>query len=207
MYTEERLFTYLQQFERDFLRSRRTIIDATEGGAFKRGTKIMPLADAVARHCQRPLPNHASDHPGLRWELIEPCIASIEARRREAETIEQISRDTLPLLEEVREHIDDQARVNRCIAKIDALRGRMDSLGACHDLITQLSQLTELRKFQDDRRIAASRLEGIDRQRRQVTRDMESVRGLSQAAREFRELMSEVVQHLSMMRGSRREAA
>ena len=33
MYTEERLFTYLQQFERDFLQSKRTIIDATEGGA------------------------------------------------------------------------------------------------------------------------------------------------------------------------------
>src|SRR6185437_11105271 len=41
MYTEERLFTYLQQFERDFARSKARIIDATEGGAAKRGTTVM----------------------------------------------------------------------------------------------------------------------------------------------------------------------
>src|SRR3712207_4962474 len=51
MYTEERLFTYLQQFERDFLRSKRTIIDATEGGAAKRGTTAMPLQQAIERYC------------------------------------------------------------------------------------------------------------------------------------------------------------
>ena len=32
MYTEERLFTYLQQFERDFLQQQARVIDATEGG-------------------------------------------------------------------------------------------------------------------------------------------------------------------------------
>jgi len=39
MYTEERLFLYLQQFERDFARSAARIIDATEGGALKRGRR------------------------------------------------------------------------------------------------------------------------------------------------------------------------
>ena len=36
MYTEERLFTYLQQFERDFANTKARVIDATEGGAAKR---------------------------------------------------------------------------------------------------------------------------------------------------------------------------
>ena len=48
MYTEERLFTYLQQFERDFLRSKSRVIDATEGGAAKRGATVMTLAEAGA---------------------------------------------------------------------------------------------------------------------------------------------------------------
>ena len=34
-YTEERLFTYLQQFERDFAKSKARIIDATEGGVLE----------------------------------------------------------------------------------------------------------------------------------------------------------------------------
>src|SRR5439155_2503945 len=50
-YTEERLFTYLQQFERDFLRSERKIIDATEGGVLKRGATSMPFQDAIETFC------------------------------------------------------------------------------------------------------------------------------------------------------------
>src|SRR5439155_26260044 len=61
MYTEERLFTYLQQFERDFLRSQRKIIDATEGGAAKRGTTVMKLADAIAEFCRDVLPSVEGD--------------------------------------------------------------------------------------------------------------------------------------------------
>ena len=41
MYTEERLFSYLQQFERDFAVSRARIIDATKGGARKAGATPM----------------------------------------------------------------------------------------------------------------------------------------------------------------------
>ena len=47
MYTEERMFTYLQQFERDFARTDRQVIDATEGGAAKRGSTPMPFAAAI----------------------------------------------------------------------------------------------------------------------------------------------------------------
>ena len=56
MYTEERLFTYLHQFERDFAKSRSRIIDATEGGALKRGSTVMPLAEAIEQFCTQPLP-------------------------------------------------------------------------------------------------------------------------------------------------------
>jgi hypothetical protein len=53
MYTEERMFTYLQQFERDFLRSKSRVNDATEGGAANRGATIMSLADAISEFCTR----------------------------------------------------------------------------------------------------------------------------------------------------------
>jgi hypothetical protein len=52
-YTEERLFAYLQQFERDFAKSSARIIDATEGGVLKRGAEVMPFAAAIERFCAK----------------------------------------------------------------------------------------------------------------------------------------------------------
>ncbi len=159
MYTEERLFAYLQQFERDFSTARARIIDATEGGAFKRGAMPMPLADAIKQFCTQPILRIEGDHPGYRWDLMDDVIQSLKRRDAEAVEIEQIARDTLPLLEEVRDHLADQPRVNRAIARIDSLRAKMNDLGQSYDLITQMTQLSELHRFQRDRHIAAARLE------------------------------------------------
>jgi hypothetical protein len=197
MYTEERLFTYLQQFERDFLRAKTRIIDATEGGARKRGATPMPLATAIETYCNQQLSNVADDHAGLRWDLLEQVIACLEHRHDEAVEVEAISRDTMALLEEVRDYLSDQGRVNRVISQIDVLRGRMNAFGATYDLIMQLSQLTELARFHADRKISASRIDGVERQRRQVTRDITNVRAVSDAAREFQLLIRQVIVHLS----------
>lgn len=197
MYTEERLFTYLQQFERDFLRTKTRIIDATEGGARKRGATTMPLASAIESFCDRQMQAAPEDHPGLRWDLLEECIGCLERRHDEAVEVEAISRDTMTLLEEVRDCLADQGRVNRVISQIDALRSRMNTFGQTYDLIMQLSQLTELARFHADRKISASRIDGPERQRRQVIRDIENVRGVSDAARQFQLLMRQVIVHLS----------
>ncbi|MDQ3440601.1 MAG: DUF115 domain-containing protein [Planctomycetota bacterium] len=223
MYTEERLFTYLQQFERDFLRTKTRIIDATEGGARKRGTTTMPLASAIQSFCDKeqcppfecvsnkeqcPPFSTVEDHPGLRWDLLGECIACLERRHDEAAEVESISRDTMVLLEEVRDYLSEQGRVNRLIAQIDVLRARMNTFGRTYDLIMQLSQLTELARFHADRKITASRIEGAERQRRQLMRDIQNVRGVSDAAREFQLLMRQVIVHLSKpLRDRKRGAA
>ncbi len=198
MYTEERLYTYLQQFERDFLRTKTRIIDATEGGAKKRGTTSMKLAEAIREFCKDPLPRTAAadGRPGQQWIRAGKCVASLQARREEARQIELISQDTLPLLEEIREHVDDQTRVNRSIAQIDTLRARIDMFGATYDLVTQLTQRTELKRFQRDRQIMAAKLTGLDLQRKQIDRDLDNVKAVTEAAREFQGLMDEAIQKL-----------
>jgi hypothetical protein len=199
MYTEERLFTYLQQFERDFLKSKSVVIDATEGGARKRGAATRELADAIREFCTQALPERANPDgkPGQQWIRAGRCVASLQARREEARQIELISRDTLPLLEEIRDNIEDQGRVNSAIARIDALRGRIDTFGATYDLVTQLTQKSELERFQRDRRIQAKKLSGVELQREQIARDVENVRAVEGAAREFQALMDEVVRKLT----------
>jgi len=207
MYTEERLFTYLQQFERDFARGKARIIDATEGGAAKRGAEVMTLAQVIEGLRDRgnvglkeggsPIPQ--SPDPSIPQSSI---ARSLERRAEEGAHIEQICRDTLPLLEEIRDHVDDQPRVNRAISAVDALRARMNELGATYDLVTQLTQSSELERFKADRKLsAAKRLEGNERQRRQVTRDIDNVRAVAEAAREFQHLMRETIDRLG--RGNR----
>jgi hypothetical protein len=123
-------------------------------------------------------------------------VASLQARREEARQIELISQETLPLLEEIRDHLEDQPRVNAAIARIDALRNRIDAFGPTYDLVTQLTQKSELERFQRDRQIQAKRLTGIELQREQIARDVENVRAVEAAAREFQGLMDEVIAKL-----------
>jgi hypothetical protein len=207
MYTEERLFTYLLQFERDFGKCKSKIIDATEGGALKRGTTIMTLADAIAQFCGTPLESIESDAPPLRWDLLSACRESVLLRKAEAREIEKISDETLPLLEEIRNHIADQDRVNRLIAKIDENRSRMDVFGRTYEQVMQFSQQSELKRFERDRRLAAARLEGIDRQKWQLDRDIENVKAVSAAARAFVETMTEVADDLAKQAARKKEAA
>jgi hypothetical protein len=187
------------------------VIDASEGGALKQGTVVMTLAQALEAHCRAPLGEITADHPGLRDDLGAACIASLEARVDEAKQIEQIARQTLPLLEEIRDSAGDQPRVNRAIARIDALRARMDEQHRCYDLIVQLTQFSQMRRFKADRKLIASRAQGVERQRRQVSRDIDNASAMAQAAAEFIELVGEVIGQLRAELGvspqTQREAA
>jgi hypothetical protein len=203
IYTEERLFMYLQQFERDFGKSRATIIDATEGGAAKRGAIAMPLKEAIEKYCREPLQPLPQDHPGLNWEKIPQCLSSLAKRREEAQEIARISRQTLPLLEEIRDHLRDQGRVNRVIARVDQLRARMSELGRTYDQVTQLTQQTELDRFRRDRQVAASKTSGAIRQRLQVERDIENVHAMITAAEAFAKLMDQTIAKLEVQMAQR----
>jgi hypothetical protein len=207
MYTEERLFTYLLQFERDFGKCKSKIIDATEGGALKRGATVMTLADAIAEFCTADLPAVKLDGLSPKWELLGRCRQSIDIRKSEAEEIEKISLETMPLLEEIGQCLDDQERVNRLIARIDEHRVRMDSLGQTYDLVMQFSQQTELKRFEKDRRLSASRLDGMEKQKWQLERDLQNVAAVGEAARMFIATMEKVSAQLERQMQRNREAA
>ena len=130
------------------------------------------------------------------WSRVGDCADALKRRRGEAREIGRISRDTLPLLEKIRDHLDDQERVNRAISGIDGLRARMNELGATYDLILELTQFTQLKRFETDRKISAAKLDGPEKQRRQVGRDIENVKGVMEAAQQFQRLMDEVIDRL-----------
>lgn len=194
-YTEARLFSYLQQFERDFARSRRRIIDATEGGVRKRGAEPMTLAEAIERFCTRPLP---TSRPAgrSRPDLLATAGDCLRARSDEAEQIADIARQTRPLLERVRDALGNTAVVNATIAELDALRARMATLSMTFELVMQLTQPTEIRRYLADRRIDAEKLQGTERQRRQVQRDIEHVEAVIASSEQFVRLMRKAIERM-----------
>ena len=131
MYTEERLFTYLQQFERDFARSKAQIIDATEGGVLKRGATAMTFAEAIAQFARSRSRSQSPDHRGLNCDRLGECSASLHNRLDEADRNRAISRETMPLLEEIRDHSRrSDAREPRDL-RIDVLALKDERLHAC----------------------------------------------------------------------------
>jgi hypothetical protein len=104
------------------------MIDATEGGVLKRGAATMKLSEAIQQFCHGRVDSAPPAHPGADWTKLGACIASLRKRLEEAAAIEQVSRETLPLLEQVRNQLDDQHAVNRLIAQIDLLRARISDL-------------------------------------------------------------------------------
>jgi hypothetical protein len=199
-YTEARLFSYLQQFERDFARSRKRIIDATEGGVRKRGAEPMTLADAIERFCTRPLPQ-GRPVARLRPDLLASASDCLRARLDEAEQIGDIARRTRPLLERVRDALGNTAVVNATIAEIDALRARMATLAMTFELVMQLTQPTEIRRYLADRRIDAEKLQGIERQRRQVQRDIDNVEAVIASSEQFVRLMRKTIERMDQAAG------
>jgi len=195
MYTEQRLFSYLQQFERDFAASKAKVIDASEGGAMKRGATVMPLAEVLESFRVQGSGFEVRD-VGLAVPDVPSAVTALKDRLNESEQIGKIAKETLPLLEEVGNLLDDQVRVNRLIAQIDALRAKMLQLNDCYELITALSQKSELERFHQDRQLAASRATGVDRQKAQLKRDIANVKSLIEAAEVFQYLVEQTIQHL-----------
>ena len=180
-YTERRLFSYLQHFERMFAATRMRVIDATEGGVAKRHTERMSLAEAVAAFCKAELPAPPPFVAGRPAE-VTPGLA---ARRREAQTVLRVARETLPLLQRIRDGHDADA----AIARVDKLHRELRDVDSTYSLVTTLTQASELARFRADRRIAAAGLTPLERQRRQVERDLVNVEAVEAAAVDFLTLL------------------
>jgi hypothetical protein len=205
-YTEERLYSYLQQFERDFALSNSRVIDATEGGVAKAGTTHMPLAEAIAEYCQSPIDKSRPAHGGLNWANLPEAEACLLRRREEASEVERISTATLSLLKRMMEAADDAAELSRLIAQVDAYRAEIGRYNTAYELIVQLSQKAELDRFAADRRIAAAGLDAREKQKRQLRRDIDNVEHVTRSAADFQTLMSDCIDILRQTARQRQAA-
>ncbi len=195
IYTDEQLFTYLQQFEGDFASVRRKVIDATEGGVRKANTEIMTLRAAADAHCGRAIPPEKFAYlKQLNWHDASRLAAArkeLAARMSEADAMAELCRKAIEILKELLTLLDQPDRFNRRIADVDTIRVRIRAMERTYQVVSSLSQHAELQRFSADRRLGLSDLSKTDLARKQLERDIRFVEAILEGTSALGEILRE----------------
>ena len=190
MYTDEQMCTYLLQFERDFARDSAaglTIIDSSQGGVAKAHTKLMPFQASLAEFATRPL-------PAAFVQACNPAPAAQNAHRRArtisrleelrigARDIARYSSQAATLLDGMLAHRSDQASVNQRIHRVQAL-AQQAAASPAYWLTQFINQTGQLNRFRSDRALDLdTALSDLDRQQKQIVRDIRNVQWMGDVA-------------------------
>ncbi len=201
VYTDEQMSTYLVQFERDFAADAErglTVIDASEGGVLKRHTRVMAFADALGSFGA----DSAWGEPGRREEggrsaRLERVRERVRRVRREVWELSEMSRQTCTLLAEMRDHQEDQARVNGLIGEVYRLRDRVKELKTAYWLVEFLNQTGAFKRYRADRELRLDEsVAGVERQKREIDRDIQNVSWVGDAADAAGRLIDDAIRSL-----------
>ncbi|HOB74910.1 MAG TPA: DUF115 domain-containing protein [Phycisphaerae bacterium] len=202
IYTDEQLFTYLQQFEGDFAAVPGRVIDATEGGVRKSNTQVCTLAEVAQRYCREPIPH---DRFAYRDELNWNDVSRLERGRDEVKKrVEDLERMTTTcrrlteLLKELTGLLDDPAKFNRRLKEVDRLRAEVRQQERTYQMISAVAQLAELQRYSADRRLELAGVEGKERARGQLQRDIRFVEAVIEGAEVLREILDECLGRFDM---------
>ncbi len=189
VYTDEQMATYLAQFVQMFARDlgagQRTI-DATEGGAVKRGAELLTLCDALRTHAAVPNgapPPEGDGAPGDAGKRVQKMIQRLSDVRAQVWRVGERSRETVRKLDTMIEAKRDTPRVNRLIGEVNKIRDEVQSLTPGFRLVQFVNQAGALNRIRADRALSlAETIDPYERQRLQIERDRQNVRWLAEAA-------------------------
>lgn len=207
VYSDEQMSAYLVQFERMFeadAAAGRTTIDATEGGVAKRATTAMPLAEALATYAPAPVADEtipdAVRNDDLR-ALTRPRVAErLDRLAQDVHRVERMSRDASELLHKMRDAHGNHARVNVLIGKVQSIGEKVRTIQPAYELVQHLNQTGQLKRFRSDRQIHFDDSgSALEKQLRQIERDIVNVDWIAEAAAHLRKMLGDTER---AMRGS-----
>lgn len=207
LYSDELLFTYLEQFEKDIAAVPMRVINATEGGARIRGTQELTLREALSLHCTAPLdPQRWSYRSAVRWRdetRLEAARQQLSQRLAELEEAVLVCDELLTLLEELKGLTHDPPRFNQRLVRVDELRTKIHQSSRAYRIINSATQLAEFQRFTADRRLSTAKPDQAERARRQIERDVQFIGSVRSGAVEVRGILAEALDRL----GTREPAA
>jgi len=206
IYTDDLLLTYLEQFERDFTTTSARVIDATEGGARMRGSVVMSLADVIEQHCGRTIPDSAFAYRReCQWNdtsKVAPARSELAERVAEIERIDALCEEMLALLKELEDLVDDPARFNQRLVRVDELRTVVTDSYRAYRIVNSATQMAELRRYTADRKLEAANKSGSKRALHQLSRDAHFVQGVREGARTMADILHRTIERLDVLMGT-----
>jgi len=195
IYTDEQMFTYLQQFEKDFAKCSVKVIDATEGGARLQFCETMTLAEAAEQYCTKQVDRKRFDYRQEMAQFQSNKVARakklVKIRIKEVEELQEICNETMELVGKMIDLVDNQAALNRKMIRLDELRAMVRQREKTFRLVTFVSQAGEMFRFRQDRAIGIDNVQGKERQQRQLQRDVGYVTEIKKGCERLGEMLEE----------------
>lgn len=196
-FTDEQMLTYLKQFERDFATAPQTIIDATEGGLAKQHTTAMPLADALDQHATQPIPSIPTPDAALDVDRLNQLTQRLNLRLREVAELKDCTRDATKILRQMQRHREDRARMAKLFHRMQRVQKRVHGPLTCaFHLVSQVNAIGGFRRARADRLLEMQAQDAMDRQSRQIERDLTNLDWILQGCDEVRTLLETARQRL-----------
>jgi hypothetical protein len=201
IYTDEHMFVYLQQFERDFAAAARAgqrIIDATGGGVRKAGAEIMDFGRVAEQFAAEPLPADALAYrTTANWNdssRLPAAVAAIERRIAQISQLAEVCGRTMDLLARLVELLPiDLAAFNRTVKEIDTQRDWVREHDDVLRTVALAAQVAEYRRFTADRSLRVQGVEGLDKRRIQLARDQAYVSAIRDGCKRMTEILREAL--------------
>ncbi|MEM1012455.1 MAG: 6-hydroxymethylpterin diphosphokinase MptE-like protein [Planctomycetota bacterium] len=187
-YTEQRLATYLHQFEQMFAETALEVVDATEGGIAKRGATLDTLDHAIEQFRSDAGPFEVPEPESTTTIDAEDVARCLSHRLAEAERIADIADATAGPVRQTLEHPSDASIVNRAVAEIDRIRRPLANdldLSRTFGLCATMTQQSEHDRVLADIRIEAAGGDDVQRRRQTSRRDLSHVEATALAARDL----------------------
>ncbi len=195
IYTDELLFTYLEQFEKDIAGVAARVIDATEGGAAIRGTQSLTLAETAKAYCaDRLTPDLFAYRKTTAWRdptKLDETEQEISARIDELDEASAVCAELLELLEELKSLTDDPNKFNQRLIRVDELRTKVSRESRAYKVISAATQFAEFRRYAADRKTVAGGATDEERAKRQIDRDVEFLTSVRDGADSVRTILAD----------------
>ncbi len=193
LYTDELLFTYLEQFEKDIAAVPSRVINATGGGANIRGTENLSLREATERYCRQPIdPQRFAYRETTTWRdpsRLPETARELERRIEELDGVLGVCAELLELLKELGDLTNDPTRFNKRLVRVDELRAQVHDAGLPYQIVSAATQLAEFRRFSADRHLGAAETDDTERAKRQIKRDSEFIGAVRDGATEVKAML------------------
>jgi len=177
--------TYLHEFEKLFLSGRERVIDATEGGALKRGADPMRLADAARAFATRDLAPDLlrvpEDAPEERAARVRSVYEALEGTRAACRTLDDLYARAIEEIDRAVERTERGLDADDIVRRLQPIKDGLRGHGPLYLALSHLAQADLLLRMKADREIETGAPAGVERQALQAIRDREYVKGLRNA--------------------------